>query len=75
MFPAGQKYYTSVKGNIFELWPNVFCLDRALVIGLMSECGLWGKSFNILVVGESLLGEQGISTGRVYLAQILKVLA
>lgn len=75
MFPAGQKYYTSVKGNIFELWPNVFCLDRALVIGLMSECGLWGKSFNILVVGESLLGEQGIGTGRVYLAPILKVLA
>lgn len=75
MFPAGQKYYTSVKGNIFKLWQNVFYLDRALVIGLMSECGLWGKSFNILVVGESLLGEQGISTGRVYLAPILKVLA
>lgn len=57
MFPAGQKYYTSVKGNIFKLWQNVFYLDRTFVIGLISECGLWGKSFNILVVGESLLEE------------------
>lgn len=57
MFPAGQKYYTSVKGNIFKQWQNVFYLDRALVIGLISQCGMWGKSFNILVVGESLLGQ------------------
>lgn len=57
MFPAGQKYYTSVKGNIFKQWQNVFYLDRELVIGLISQCGMWGKSFNILVVGESLLGQ------------------